>query len=363
MSINQNRPGLLNPIQFFRQARQPGGLLAPVTSVGEAVRDPRLFIADALINRTPITTAIGNYATVNKALAPEETETFSILTEAEKAVAGLDPNKVYQKADATGKISQVGTEGNIYNIGEQSEAKINLERSKRQFDAVENDIEDSKNYVQEAGFIRNIEAGNREFVSGAFGNTRKTLGSIVKLVAPDADLGAYFNPESGELIEAGAANLQRELMRGLGNLNIQEVKITAVANANLLKQPSTNQAMIETYKINNRAKEQSYKLAQRFLAGTISYEDYQNEKIAIKDKATEDANLEFETLDKLNDALQKELKKGVGTTVIGRTVRDEAIYVQVDASDKFAGYNDVNGNPVIVKLDGTKYAFEIEGEE
>jgi hypothetical protein len=121
--------------------------------------------------------------------------------------------------------------------------------------------------------------------------------------------------------------------------------------------------MIETYKINNRAKEESYKLAQRFLAGTISYEDYQNEKISIKDKATEDANLVFETLDKMNNTLQNEIKKDVGTTVIGRTVRDEAIYVQVEASDKFAGYNDIEGNPVIVKLDGTKYAFKIEGEE
>ena len=324
-----NFRGLLqNPIQSFRQASQPGGLLAPVTSLNQFLGDPRVNIGLDIAAGRPLGESLERTAAIQQSLAPEETETFSILTESEKALAGLDPNKVYQKADATGKISQVGTEGNIYNIGEQSEAKINLERSKRQFDAVENDIEDSKNYVQEAGFIRNIEAGNREFVSGAFGNTRKTLGSIVKLVAPNADLGAYFNPESGELLEAGAANLQRELMRGLGNL-----------------------------------KEESYKLAQRFLAGTISYEDYQNEKISIKDKATEDANLVFETLDKMNNTLQNEIKKDVGTTVIGRTVRDEAIYVQVEASDKFAGYNDIEGNPVIVKLDGTKYAFKIEGEE
>ena len=64
--------GLLsNPMAALQSSRQPGGLLAPVTSFREAVTDPRLFIADALINRTPITTALGNYATINKALTPE----------------------------------------------------------------------------------------------------------------------------------------------------------------------------------------------------------------------------------------------------------------------------------------------------
>ena len=67
--------GLLsNPMAALQSSRQPGGLLAPVTSFREAVTDPRLFIADALINRTPITTALGNYATINKALTPEDEE-------------------------------------------------------------------------------------------------------------------------------------------------------------------------------------------------------------------------------------------------------------------------------------------------
>ena len=40
--------GLLsNPMAALQSSRQPGGLLAPVTSFREAVTDPRLFIADA----------------------------------------------------------------------------------------------------------------------------------------------------------------------------------------------------------------------------------------------------------------------------------------------------------------------------
>ena len=64
--------GLLsNPMAALQSSRQPGGLLAPVTSFREGITDPRLFLAEAFINRTPITTAIGNYAAVNKALTPE----------------------------------------------------------------------------------------------------------------------------------------------------------------------------------------------------------------------------------------------------------------------------------------------------
>ena len=64
--------GLLsNPMAALQSSRQPGGLLAPVTSFREGITDPRLFLAEALINRTPITEAIGNYAAVNKALTPE----------------------------------------------------------------------------------------------------------------------------------------------------------------------------------------------------------------------------------------------------------------------------------------------------
>jgi len=70
--------GLLsNPLAALQSSRQPGGLLAPVTSFREGITDPRLFLAEALINRTPITEAIGNYAAVNKALTPEEPKEYT----------------------------------------------------------------------------------------------------------------------------------------------------------------------------------------------------------------------------------------------------------------------------------------------
>lgn len=80
--------GLLsNPMAALQSSRQPGGLLAPVTSFREGITDPRLFLAEALINRTPITEAIGNYAAVNKALTPEDKE--------RKIVKGADGRQRY----------------------------------------------------------------------------------------------------------------------------------------------------------------------------------------------------------------------------------------------------------------------------
>ncbi len=83
-----NIKGLLsNPMAALQSSRQPGGLLAPVTSFREGITDPRLFLAEALINRTPITEAIGNYAAVNKALTPEDKE--------RKIVKGADGRQRY----------------------------------------------------------------------------------------------------------------------------------------------------------------------------------------------------------------------------------------------------------------------------
>ena len=80
--------GLLsNPMAALQSSRQPGGLLAPVTSFREGITDPRLFLAEAFINRTPITEAIGNYAAVNKALTPEDKE--------RKIVKGADLRQRY----------------------------------------------------------------------------------------------------------------------------------------------------------------------------------------------------------------------------------------------------------------------------
>ena len=92
--------GLLqNPIQSYRDARQPGGLLAPVTSLNQFLGDPRVNIGLDLAAGRPLGESLERTAAIQQSLAPEaEEETFSILTELEKRTFGLDPNKTYQKS-------------------------------------------------------------------------------------------------------------------------------------------------------------------------------------------------------------------------------------------------------------------------
>lgn len=66
MSINQRRPGLLNPIQFFNQARQPGGLLAPAENLQAALGDFRVPLGINIAQGVPLGQAIFNaYDTSN----------------------------------------------------------------------------------------------------------------------------------------------------------------------------------------------------------------------------------------------------------------------------------------------------------
>ena len=67
--------GLLqNPIQSFRDARQPGGLLAPVTSMNQFLGDPRVNVGLAIASGSPIVDAIQQSAAIQEALTPEEDE-------------------------------------------------------------------------------------------------------------------------------------------------------------------------------------------------------------------------------------------------------------------------------------------------
>jgi hypothetical protein len=64
--------GLLqNPIQSFRQASQPGGLLAPVTSMNQFLGDPRVNVGLAIASGNPIGDALLQSAQIQEALAPE----------------------------------------------------------------------------------------------------------------------------------------------------------------------------------------------------------------------------------------------------------------------------------------------------
>ena len=65
--------GLLqNPIQSFRQASQPGGLLAPVTSLNQFLGDPRVNVGLAIAENRPITEALKQSAEIQETLAPAE---------------------------------------------------------------------------------------------------------------------------------------------------------------------------------------------------------------------------------------------------------------------------------------------------
>ena len=65
--------GLLqNPIQSYRDARQPGGLLAPVTSMNQFLGDPRVNVGLAIASGNPIGDALLQSAQIQEALAPAE---------------------------------------------------------------------------------------------------------------------------------------------------------------------------------------------------------------------------------------------------------------------------------------------------
>jgi len=70
-----NVTGLLqNPIQSYQNARQPGGLLAPVTSMNQFLGDPRVNVGLAIASGSPIVDAIQQSAAIQEALTPEEDE-------------------------------------------------------------------------------------------------------------------------------------------------------------------------------------------------------------------------------------------------------------------------------------------------
>ena len=67
-----NVTGLLqNPIQSYQNARQPGGLLAPVTSMNQFLGDPRVHLGFAIADDRPIGDALVQSAQIQEALAPE----------------------------------------------------------------------------------------------------------------------------------------------------------------------------------------------------------------------------------------------------------------------------------------------------
>jgi len=184
--------GLLsNPMAALQSSRQPGGLLAPVTSFREAVTDPRLFIADALINRTPITTALTNYAAINQSLTPEKEETFTLLSEIEKSNAGLDPTRTYQKSDISGKITQVGTSPTVTiegdKPGQTKEEEIIGEYYGETFTNIAKRGDEAFKANQDIQIMEQL-LENTDFETGSFGEFRTSAEKIASEFGVNLDV-------------------------------------------------------------------------------------------------------------------------------------------------------------------------------
>jgi len=352
-----NIKGLLsNPMAALQSSRQPGGLLAPVTSFREAVTDPRLFIADALINRTPITTALGNYATINKALTPDVEETFRPLTDAEKQTRGLDPEKSYQIGNISNKISQIGGTGTKIDLGGKKE----IEFAKSQIGIVEGDIEKSSGFIQKGQAINQIEAGLSKFKSGAFSGTREFVGSVGKFFGVNMSDNKLFNASGAELIGSGSQLFNRILADGLVNLNTQELKMLQDTNTKKGNTPYTNNALVETMKINNKVDRQINELGKDYIAETISFDTYNKEIKQLKIDATKEANELFKNIKSLNGKIPEIIKDNVGANVKGLDVTGNLADIQVANTDKWTGQTDIQGRQIMVTLDGTQYTLTVE---
>ena len=58
MAINQTKPGLLNPLAAYNQARQPGGFLAPTENFNSFLADPRVSIGVKIAQGMPLGKAV-----------------------------------------------------------------------------------------------------------------------------------------------------------------------------------------------------------------------------------------------------------------------------------------------------------------
>jgi len=123
--------GLLsNPMAAYKSASQPGGLLAPVTSLNGFLGDPRVNIGLAIASGQPLGKAIMGGALqakeIQSALAPEQS--FKLLTDLEKQQSGLPIERTYQVNTDTGAIKQVGSSPTVLvegdSAGETEEQKV-----------------------------------------------------------------------------------------------------------------------------------------------------------------------------------------------------------------------------------------------
>tara|TARA_R110000787_G_scaffold258366_2_gene363569 strand:+ start:770 stop:1951 length:1182 start_codon:yes stop_codon:yes gene_type:complete len=387
-----NLKGLLsNPMAAYQSAREPGGLLAPVTSMNQFLGDPRVNIGLAIASGQPIGKAIMSgalqantlqetFAKQNlqkkiadgtatkqdyiglypelaaKSLFSDPEETFTLLNDADKQKRGLDPKESYQIGDISGKVSQIGA-GTKIDLGGKKE----IEFAKSQIGIVEGDIKKSSGFIQKGQAINQIEAGLSKFKSGAFSGTREFVGSVGKFFGAET-LGEnkYFNASGAELIGSGSQLFNRILADGLVNLNTQELKMLQDTNTKKGNTPYTNNALVATMKINNKVDRQINELGKDYIAENISFDTYNKQIKQLKIDATKEANELFKNVKSLNQKIPEIIKNNVGANVKGYDVTGNIADVQVANTDKWTGQTDTEGRQIMVTLDGTQYTLTVE---
>ena len=390
-----NNP-LTKPQGFF--SSQPGGLFGPPQQEGFAgfLSDPRVSIGMAIAEGQPLGQALLGGALqakqIETAMFPEAEER-KIIVDANGRQRYLDTGEfvfpdLEVKEDKTSdyknylKTVPVGQEPNAesfqqyllqkatagatrIDLSEKAQAQIGVEFAKTQLKEVGNDLEKTANWLDESRAIGKMAEGIENFQTGALGNVRATIGSFLAFLNTDYQnnpekMTDLLNPSGAELTESGAATFQRELARGLQNLNIEEVKINKRITPSLTKEPYVNKVILETLKIDNNAKKQLDELANEFLAQNITYKEYIAQKREIKDTATNQANVVFDTITKVATEIPKILKQEIGATVQAMNVNNQVVSIKVQATDKFTGQSDMSGNPIIQTINGELYALVIK---
>ena len=398
MAINQTKPGLLNPLAAYNQARQPGGFLAPTENFQGFLTDPRASIGIQIAQGVPLGQAIFSGATQAQQLK----ELFNKEDDERRIVKGADGFNYYedgtrvlpdveQPIDTTDNTNDYQNYLNTVPLGqnpspegfskfladkatagatridlsEKAEAQIGVEFAKTQLKEVGKDLEQTGNWLAESQAIAKMSEGLENFQTGALGNVRASVGSIISLLnleyQQDPDkLSKLFNPSGSQLTESGAAVYQRELARGLQNLNLEEVKINKRITTDTTKEPYVNKIILETLKIDNNAKRQLDEAANNFLAQNLTYKDYIALKKEIKNTATKQANDVYDTVANVAKEIPKIIKKDIGTTVQAVNVNNQVVSIKVQATDKFTGQSDMSGNPVIQTINGDLYSLIVE---
>ena len=387
---------LSNPIASYTAARQPGGFLAPTENFQGFLSDPRTSIGIQIAQGVPIGQALLGGALQAKQIEDvmfPEAEERKIIVDANGRQRYLDTGEfvfpdLEVKEDKTSdyknylKTVPVGQEPNAesfqqyllqkatagatrIDLSEKAQAQIGVEFAKTQLKEVGNDLEKTANWLDESRAIGKMAEGIENFQTGALGNVRATIGSFLAFLNTDYQnnpekMTDLLNPSGAELTESGAATFQRELARGLQNLNVEEVKINKRITPSLTKEPYVNKVILETLKIDNNAKKQLDELANEFLAQNITYKEYIAQKREIKDTATNQANVVFDTITKVATEIPKILKQEIGATVQAMNVNNQVVSIKVQATDKFTGQSDMSGNPIIQTINGELYALVIK---